>query len=132
MPRIRKAEAEPYLRRVSPTRISRGPLDRGMVVIKVPLVAILSRSGTTTMRSGRIRNGKSGVADVSRDSTGSVAPISLAIADLIAERKLTPMLNLGFSVGCETASASTFWCFIPATFSTLCADLGILPTHFIT
>ena len=76
----------------------------------------------TTMLSGLTRNGSSGVANVSSVSTGSADPTSRAIAEMIAERKLTPMLNLGFSIGCETASASTCGCFDSATFE-LCVPI---------
>ena len=96
MPRTRKAEAEPFLKHVSPTRTTRGLLDRGMVAIKVQPRGTANRIGTTTMLSGLTSSGRSGVANVSSVNTGSAALASLGIAELIAERKLTPMLNLGF------------------------------------
>ena len=96
MPRIRKAEAEPYLKHVSPTRTTRGLLDRGMVAIKVQPGGTANRIGTTTMLSGLTSSGRSGVANVSSVSTGSADPTSRAIAEMIAERKLTPIFNLGF------------------------------------
>ena len=74
----------------------------------------------TTMLSGLIRSGSSGVANVSTVSTGSADPTSRAIAEMIAERKLTPMLNLGFSVGCETASATHAGALIPRHLDFVC------------